>query len=199
MQSVTFFFSVQTKLTLEHCPPNKKPTFSLYAPTYAVRPYSQRSHIYRLHSSGWSLTTVFNYWKKSTCKWACSSSCSSRVNCQIISVTTYRDNVLKAVTPTWPSGNALKAAPRAHSYWPAMTSAKQITSTLKPGMKGSLVNWGSMSRERQENGKEEHLSKHTIRHRWSQAEKARTSRSLVPHMHTTSSTLSPSSGPLSQH
>lgn len=47
------------------------------------------------------------YWKKSMYQWACLNSCSSRVNCKTISVTTYRENVLKAMTPTLPSGNVL--------------------------------------------------------------------------------------------
>lgn len=82
---------------------------------------------------------MFNYWKKSTCKWACSNSCSSRVNCQIISVTTYRDNVLKAVTPTWPSGNALTLR-RAHSYLTCHDiSETDHCAPWNLGMKGSLV------------------------------------------------------------
>ena len=109
------------------------------------------------------------YWKKSMCKWACSNSCSSRVNCKIISVTTYRENVRKAVTPSDPREALWHCACTLTPDLPGHQGSRPLH-TIKPGGGREPRCARSLRLEKdQENGKEkEHLSKHT-RHGWFQA------------------------------
>ena len=99
-------FSVQTKMTLEHSPHNKKSTYNLYHPPHmwSLRIHSPASTD---STAAGRVTLQHLLLKKSVCQWACLNFCSSRVDCKTISVTTYRENVLKAMTPTLPSGSVL--------------------------------------------------------------------------------------------